>query len=418
MQPMVISEAWTASSAQLSAEDFFAYLGDTPFALLHGGGRWIIHGEDPLLVLEEPELRGFAFERSGALPPILPDFIGFVGYEFGRILEPLFPAAAAPEFPFPEFHFALYRRLRIFDRETGTLYVALREGPRTEPQCRNLLKIGSFAAKKHGDSDTPEQYCAKIARIREEIAAGNVYQVNLTRQEQWRFSGDLTEFAQRLSLADPAPHSAFITGRDFGVVSASPESFLRMDQGHIFTRPIKGTAPRSLDPNEDEALAQALLASTKNRAELAMIADLLRNDLTRVCRVPSVRVEHFPLLESYARVHHLVATIHGELRPGLTLKELLRATFPGGSITGCPKLSAATLIRELEAHPRCVYTGALGWFSHDLSQLHLSIAIRTAWTSKDELRFGVGGGIVWDSEPQDEYLETVHKGASLVRCLN
>jgi len=160
------------------------------------------------------------------------------------------------------------------------------------------------------------------------------------------------------------------------------------------------------------------MASPKNRSELAMITDLLRNDLTRICRVPSVRVEAFPLLESYARVHHLVAIVSGELMPGLTLESLLSATFPGGSITGCPKLAAMTLIRGLEDRARGVYTGALGWFSHDLSQLDLAISIRTAWASEDELRFAVGGGIVWDSDPREEYLETVHKGASLVRCLN
>ncbi|MBP1628775.1 MAG: Chorismate binding-like protein [Holophagaceae bacterium] len=148
-----------------------------------------------------------------------------------------------------------------------------------------------------------------------------------------------------------------------------------------------------------------------------MIADLLRNDLTRACVVPSVEVEAFPDLESYANVHHLVATVSGQARPDLTLRSLLEALFPGGSITGCPKLASMELIRELEPQPRLLYTGSLGWFSHDLRQLDLNIAIRTAFGDGRELRFGVGGGVVWDSDPRAEYEETVHKGASLVTCL-
>lgn len=149
-----------------------------------------------------------------------------------------------------------------------------------------------------------------------------------------------------------------------------------------------------------------------------MIVDLLRNDLTRVCAVPSVRVIAFPELERYASVMHLSATVTGTLRPDVTLEELLAATFPGGSVTGCPKLAAMGLIGELEEAARGPYTGALGWLSHDLSQLDLSIVIRTAWADSRELRLGVGGGVVWDSDPTDEYLETEHKAASLVRCLS
>ena len=144
----------------------------------------------------------------------------------------------------------------------------------------------------------------------------------------------------------------------------------------------------------------------------------MRNDLTRVCQIPSVGVEIFPRLESYANVHHLVADVSGRLVSGLTLEALLAALFPGGSVTGCPKFTAMKLIRELEGRPRMVYTGALGWFSRDLDQADFSISIRTAWASTEDLLFGVGGGVVWDSDPAAEYQETVHKGSSIVRCLN
>jgi len=421
MRSRVATERWRVRRADLATEDFFGLLGRAPFAFLYGdgpGSRWIILGEEPLLVLDSTETAALEFVREGDLPPIRPDFIGFIGYEFGQRLEPLLPRPAARAIPFPDFHFALHRKMRLFDRTAGLLYEGERELPGAPEPRRHGLSGGPFHARKAGDSDSPEGYAAKVVRIREEIAKGNVYQVNLTRQERWAFEGDLTHFARRLYAANPAPFSAFLAGPDFSVISSSPEAFLRIQEGGIVTRPIKGTAPRGVGPAEDAALAAGLLASSKNRSELAMITDLLRNDLTRICRVPSVRVEAFPALESYANVHHLVATVKGELRPGLTLRDLLEGVFPGGSVTGCPKLAAMRLIRELEDVPRLVYTGALGWFAHDLSQLDFNIPIRTVWASGRELFFGVGGGIVWDSDPHDEYLETVHKGRSIVQCLS
>lgn len=421
MRSLAVSERWIARGADLATQDFFDLLGEEPFALLYGDGpegRWIILGEDPLLVLDSPEVEGIAFQRSGDIPSILPDFIGFIGYEYGYRREPLLPRPAESPIPFPEFYFALHRRVRLFDRETGTLYEGVRELPGRTEAARHALAGGAFSARKTWDSDTPEGYAAKVVRIREEIAQGNVYQVDLTRQERWAFEGNLTRFARKLYTVNPAPFSAFIAGPEFSVVSSSPERFLRIEHDRVVTRPIKGTAPRGADPREDEALAASLLASPKDRSELAMIADLLRNDLTRICRVPSVRVEAFPVLETYANVHHLAATITGEPKPGLTLAELLQGVFPGGSITGCPKLAAMGLIRELEEAPRLVYTGALGWFTHDLRQLDFNIPIRTVWASREDLFFGVGGGVVWDSDPRDEYLETVHKGRSIVQCLS
>jgi para-aminobenzoate synthetase component 1 len=415
MRSLVVSERWSARSAELGTQDFFDLLGGEPFALLYGEGRWIIHGEDPLLVLDSPDVTGLIFERKGRIPPILPDFIGFIGYGFG---SSRLPGLAPSPGSFPDFHFALHHRIRLFDRQAGMLYEGTRELPDRAETLENVLCRGAFSARKTWDSDTPDTYAAKVARIREEIAQGNVYQVNLTRQERWAFQGDLTHFARQLHALNPAPYSAFITGPGFSVVSSSPENFLHIGDGRIVARPIKGTAPRGTDSAQDEALAAELLASPKNRSELAMITDLLRNDLTRVCRVPSVRVDAFPTLETYANVHHLVATVSGLIRPDLTLAELLQGTFPGGSITGCPKGAAMGLIGELEGTPRQVYTGALGWFTFDLSQLDLNIPIRTAWASRDALHFGVGGGVVWDSDPHDEYLETVHKGRSIVQCLS
>lgn len=419
MQSTVVSERWTSRSADLDVEDFFGLVGKSCFALLYGGrGRWIIHGTSPLLVLDEPDTDGLTIERTGDVPPIHPDFIGFIAYEYGYRLEPLLAAPVCPPFPFPELHFCLHRYVRVFDWATRTLYEAVRETPRMAQDSPNLLRPGVFGARKDWESDTPEAYRGKVSRIREDIAEGNVYQVNLARQERWRFRGDLTCFARRLYAANPAPYSALVAGPGFTVICSSPERFLRISDGKIEAQPIKGTAPRSEDAVEDRRLADGLLASPKNRSELAMITDLLRNDLTKVCRVPSVRVEAFPTLETYANVHHLASTVSGEVQPSLTLAKLLQGVFPGGSITGCPKLAAMRLIRELEEVPRLVYTGALGWFAHDLSQLDFNIPIRTVAASDGDLYFGVGGGVVWDSDPAEEYLETVHKGRSIVACLN
>ena len=415
-----ITETWTARPCRLSTEDFFDDLGTSPFAFLYGDGpqgRWLLLGDDPLWVARETAGALPAFHRRGELPPLFPDFLGHVSYEYAaRHLPPQAPPAPKP-FRFPDCHLTLYRNLHLYDREQGILYTALREGPPPET-ARNALREGPFKAHKVWDSDSPKGYREKVARVREQIALGNVYQANLTRQERWAFQGDLRQFARRLYRANPAPFSALIAGPDFSVVSSSPERFFRIRDGRILASPIKGTAPRAGDPGADAEHRRALLASAKNLAELAMITDLMRNDLTRVCQAPSVAVDAYPRLETYANVHHLVADVSGLLLPGLTLDALFRALFPGGSITGCPKLAAMELIHELEANPRMLYTGALGWFSHDLAQADFSIAIRTAMASSKELQFGVGGGVVWDSDPEDEYQETVHKGRSLVRCLS
>jgi len=416
-----ISETWTARSCRLKTVDFFDALGGKPFAFLYGDGpqaRWLILGEDPLLVLDEPRGPLPRFARSGDLPPVFPDVMGFVGYESpSRYSAFLAPPAPKP-FPFPDCHLAVYRGLRLYDRETETLYLAQRQGGELPPGSRNALQEGGFRARRITAGDASPAYQEKVARIRQEIGLGNVYQVNLTRQERWAFRGDLRQFARRLFEANPAPCSAFIGGPDFSVVSSSPERFFRISAGRILASPVKGTAPRGDTPAADAQLRRDLLSSPKDRAELAMITDLMRNDLTRVCQIPSVCVEAYPRLESYPNVHHLVADISGELVPGAGLETLFGALFPGGSVTGCPKLPAMRLIRELEAGPRMVYTGALGWCSHDLLQADFSIAIRTAWASPGDLLFGVGGAVVWESDPLAEFQETVQKGSSIVRCLN
>jgi para-aminobenzoate synthetase component 1 len=259
-------------------------------------------------------------------------------------------------------------------------------------------------------------YSAAIARIKAYIASGDVYQVNLTQ----RFAAPLPcppyALYQRLRERSPAPFAAYLSFGPVQVVSSSPERFLTVRGRQVETRPIKGTRPRSADPAADARLAAELLASEKDRAELLMIVDLERNDLGRVCTYGSVQVEKLWQLESHPTVHHLVATVSGTLRPEVDVIDCVAACFPGGSITGAPKIRAMQIIDELEPHRRHVYTGAIGYLGFD-GNADLNIAIRTLTCVGGQAYYHVGGGIVWDSNPSAEYQETLDKGRAMHEAL-
>ena len=410
---MEIFEHWTVEKGRLTEADLFRLAEGFPATLLYGEGDWLIAGWDPVVRFFDPP-PPVHMRRSGAVPPIFPDLMGFVSYEFGYTLDDALPVS--PPCPVPLFQFEIYRNVVIFNRREGKLFRGLRQGKSLS--LRVLFEAGQFQARKLADTESRESYMEKVGIIRDEIAAGNVYQVDLTRQERWTVSGDVREFAQRLYGENPAPFSAFIQQPNFSIVSSSPERFLSLRNGQFRTSPIKGTAARGTTAIEDARLGRFLVSDEKNRAELAMIVDLLRNDLSILCEHGSVAVESFPKLESFTNVHHLVANITGKSLDGILLQDIFEGTFPGGSITGCPKIAAMHLLRELEPEPRGVYTGAIGWMSGDAAMIDLNIAIRTGTIQKGVLTFGVGGGIVWDSDPADEYEETVRKGESIVKCLN
>jgi para-aminobenzoate synthetase component 1 len=266
-------------------------------------------------------------------------------------------------------------------------------------------------------SFTHDGYVEAVARVREYIVAGDVFQANLSQ----RFEASLGEppwaLYRRLRTGNAAPFAAFLDFPDVVVLSASPERFLRVDAGgHVETRPIKGTRPRGLGPEHDAALGAALTESAKDQAENLMIVDLMRNDLSRVCAPGTVRVPELFALERYATVHHLVSTVVGELAPGMDALDLLRAAFPGGSITGAPKVRAMEIISELEPSARGVYCGAIGYWSVT-GQLDSSIGIRTAVALAGRVYFSAGGGIVADSDPEQEYRETLDKARGLIDAL-
>ena len=259
-----------------------------------------------------------------------------------------------------------------------------------------------------------EEWMRLVGRAKDYIAAGDIYQVNLTRTLSASWPENPAEFYPRLCRASPAPYACFVRLGDTAVLSASPECFLHIDGRRIMTRPIKGTRPRGAD---DASVMEELLGSEKERAELVMITDLERNDLGQVCEFGSVRVTALCQLQSFAQVHHLVSEVESRLRPDVTPVQALRACYPGGSITGAPKKRAREIIAELEPTPRGIYTGAIGFFRRDGSAI-FNIAIRTLVVRDGLATYGVGSGLVADSDPGSEYEETRYKAAGLFAALS
>jgi len=264
---------------------------------------------------------------------------------------------------------------------------------------------------------TREEYMRSIDAIRDYIVRGHVYQVNMSQRFETGFDGSAFELFHSLFKINPAPYYAFVNAGDHFIVSTSPERFIQVRGKHVETRPIKGTRPRGMTHEEDIKQRDDLVNSRKDDAELSMIVDLLRNDIGKVCSAGSVKLREHKRLETYQNVFHLVSIIDGVLDDDKDVIDLIRATFPGGSITGCPKIRSMEIIDELEPVRRHIYTGSIGYIGfHD--SMDLSIAIRTATIKGSRLVFSVGGGIVFDSDPADEYEETLHKGRTLMNAFS
>ncbi len=261
-----------------------------------------------------------------------------------------------------------------------------------------------------------EGYLGAVAKAREYIGAGDIFQVNLSQ----RFEVDIKippyELYRRLRQINPAPFASYLNFDRVCIAGASPERYLKLQGDMVETRPIKGTKPRGRTPEEDRALAADLLASKKDRAENIMIVDLERNDLGRVCRYGTVKVTELAILETYPTVYHLTSTVVGRLREGMNRIDLLKASFPGGSITGAPKVRAMEIIDELEPTRRSVYTGSTGYLGFS-GEMDLNIVIRTFIIKDGRAYFQVGGAVVYDSEPEAEYIETLDKGKALIQAL-
>jgi para-aminobenzoate synthetase component 1 len=402
-------------------------------------------------------LAPFSAEPVPGLPPFQGGAAGYLGYDWGLVLESL-PAPRVDDLALDDVVLGVYDWVIAWDHAESRAWIISTGLPETDADRRVArahqraaevrARLESIAplppdvvapARHDGGPGAAPSYAAEggwwdpalelrssftragyldaVARVREYIVAGDIFQANLSQ----RFEAPLAEapwiLYKRLRVRNPAPFAAFLELPHAAVLSASPERFLRVDRaGHVETRPIKGTRPRGLGPEHDAALGLALTESAKDRAENLMIVDLLRNDLSRVCAPGSVKVPELFALERYATVHHLVSTVVGDLEAGADALTLLHAAFPGGSITGAPKLRAMEIIAELEPSYRGVYCGSIGYWSLT-GELDTSIAIRTAVAQHGRIYFNAGGGIVADSEPEQEYRETLDKARGLIDAL-
>jgi len=431
----------------------YSFLAVDPFDFL----QLPADGSDALGVLAA-RMEPFVAAAVRELPPFQGGAAGLLGYDLARSLERL-PAAAVDEFGVPALAMGLYDVVVAFDHAAGRAWIISQGWPETEPsrRCRRaaqrMAQMRGWLAGRGGERPsgaaetgapgTPEQdlaavqlapqyvladvpgvtsnfskqaYLKAVQRTIDYIYAGDVFQVNLSQRLLAPARDDAVSLYRRLRRCNPAPMAGYFDLGAFQIVSSSPERFLRLAEGSVETRPIKGTRPRSGDPRLDQLAAAELAASEKDRAENVMIVDLLRNDLARVCTPQSVRVSQLCGVEAYPHVLHLVSAVCGQLRPSRSAIDLLRAAFPGGSVTGAPKIRAMEIIAELEPTARGAYCGSLGYLGFQ-GAMDLSILIRSITAGRGWWQLPVGGGVVAQSTPPQEYKETWHKAEGLLRSL-
>ena len=434
------------SALQGQAQGRYSYIAPDPFRILSskdgavdcGGARAI---DDPFAALRV-ELTRHGLHPVAGLPPFQGGAVGYFGYELAQHLERL-PFARADDMHFPDLVVGFHDVVISFDHHERRAWICSSGLPETlasRRRARASERLREIAARVSGvgaGSDPgselaltrgPVEVTANFTRLAYEnavqrvidyILAGDIFQANLSQCFTARLPDEVTPYDlyRRQRALNPAPFAAYLKLGDIVIASASPERFLRLADGRVETCPIKGTRRRGTSPAEDRELAAALESSVKDRAENVMIVDLLRNDLSRVCRDGTVDVPALCELEAFATVFHLVSTVTGELRAGIGALDLLAACFPGGSITGAPKIRAMEIIAELEPTRRGPYCGSIGYIGFDGS-MDTSIVIRTYAMRGRHVTFQAGGGIVADSRPADEYDETLAKAAALINGLS
>jgi para-aminobenzoate synthetase component 1 len=408
-------------------DPFLAFRAKDGAISMSGGEANAFHG-DPLTELRRLLQR---YRSAGdATVPFFGGAVGYFSYEFGASQERV-SCSHPDELGLPDLEFGFYDGVVGFDRETGRAFLVANPVHRDDAEkiFRRLQAALDVAVRPvvsavapMGIADEPSASFAKgdylraVARIKDYIAAGDVYQVNLTQRFDAPLRCDPYELFWRLRRRSPAPFASYLNLGAAQLVGSSPERFLRIQNGRVETRPIKGTRPRGATPEEDTRLRAELAMSEKDRAELLMIVDLERNDLGRICEPGSIQVDELFKVETHPTVHHLVANVSGKLRAESDVFDCIRAMLPGGSITGAPKIRAMQIIDELENTRRGVYTGAVGYIGFD-GNCDLNIAIRTILCAHGRAYYHVGGGIVWDSDPESEYQETLDKGVAMRAAL-
>ena len=430
----------------------WSFLGANPFLLVTGkGGRVTIKQnmtisesvESPFALIKRL-LADFALFRHSNSPPFIGGAVGYFGYDLCQRLERL-PSMALDDLAMNDCSLGLYDVIIAIDHLTKRAFISSCGWPEMDEPARLIraqqrleetkarLETSIHSSIPSNDESalfgggirlqspppqspicnfTHRDYLRAVEKAKAYIAAGDIYQVNLSQRFSYPFTASPGDLYQRLRQVNPAPFAGLLLNDDSALVSASPERFLQVRGDWVETRPIKGTRPRGITPQDDERLAVELLTSEKDRAENVMIVDLERNDLGKVCEYGTVRTTELWALEKYPTVFHLVSTVEGRLRQGKHAVDCLRACFPGGSITGAPKVRAMEIIEELEPTKRGPYTGALGYLCFS-GEMDMNIIIRTFAIKDGMAHYQVGGGIVADSDPEAEYQETLDKGKAL-----
>jgi para-aminobenzoate synthetase component I len=395
-------------------------------------------GNDPFSILQE-QLRQYRLTSYEKLLPFQGGIAGFFGYDLCRQLEKKINVPIQDDMQYPDMVLGFYDLVIGFDHikqkawifssglpEKNSSKRSQRAEQRLQWLTKELAKTNqsslSISVGKITDeifaNFTRESYQYAVKKVIDYIYAGDVFEANISQRFQCKLAENISPFTlyQKVRQVNPAPFSAYFNANTTVIASASPERFLCLKNGQIETRPIKGTRPRGKNARQDILYAQELLRSKKDRAENIMIVDLMRNDLSRVCESNSIQVPQLCRLESYATVHHLVSAVTGKMRCDCDAIDLLRATFPGGSITGAPKVRAMEIIYEIEANCRGPYCGSVGYISFD-GNMDTSILIRTYSIKNNIVCFQAGGAVTAGSDPNDEYEETLTKAAALRHAL-
>lgn len=401
------------------------YRGQQRYSYFMREPEFVLQGiDDPwpcLLAVEQEEL---SFERP--LPFFCGGLVGFLGYESARFLEGA-PVTFHHDSLMPDYWFGFYRSVVVKDHWEGTTFVTgadlseqelIRQRDVWMDRARSLPTtiFNDVHASRLIQGPDRAQYEQQIQLIKDYLHAGDVYQVNLTDRYLVHTERSPAQIYAALRQVSPAPFGAYIHTGDFQIYSASPELLLDLHDGLIRTKPIKGTCDRYGNADQDRMAQDQLLGSAKDRAELLMIIDLERNDLGKVCKHGGVEAQGEPHLETFSHCHHLVSEVKGRLKPEVSAVQALMALFPGGSVTGAPKRHAMEIIYQLEAHPRKVYTGALGYLGHG-GRAQFNLPIRTMTGSGHQIMVPAGGGIVADSVASHEYKELELKAQGLLEAL-
>ena len=426
----------------------YSFMGSDPFLVLRSHGNEIslqwentseIRYGNPFDVVGEL-LKTYALDGGPPDIPLAGGAVGYFSYDLCHFIERL-PVTTVDDLNCPECYLAFYDVVFVFDHTTGKKYLIstgfpeLVEEKREWKAAERLKEIRTRLLQETPcafDEAIPsvsrvdnivlqsnfshQEYIRAVETAREYICAGDIFQVNLSQRFETEMRLPSYELYRRLRRINPAPFAAYLDFENLSIISASPERYLQIRGDWVETRPIKGTRPRGNSPEEDNVLAEELLASAKDRAENTMIVDLERNDIGRVCRYGTVGVTELAVLETFPSVFHLTSTVQGRLREDKDRIDLLKASFPGGSITGAPKVRAMEIIDELEPTRRSVYTGSIGYLGFN-GDMDLNIVIRTFLVKDGKAYFQVGGGIVYDSEPEAEYVETLDKARALIQAL-